>query len=139
MEYETKRGIKVVINEADFTTSMMLRGAVLKSIKNSDINISAIDLEQLNQEAITKLIIEAALSIDCDDKVTDALFKCLARCTYNGEKIIRDTFEPVEAREDYYEIVINCLKENLLPFFQPLLQRLRNLHASKSSNNPKQK
>lgn len=44
------------------------------------------------------------------------LFDCMHCCTYNGVKIVPDTFEPESAREDFYPIVWEVLKLNLRPF-----------------------
>jgi hypothetical protein len=116
MEFRTANGVEVKINMADFITSMKL------------IKSGAIDS-----------IVQAILAADSSVEVEGALFKCLERCLYGNNKITRDTFEPVEAREDYYEIVIACLKVNLLPFFKPLLSKLDVLQAKKAPDSLEQK
>jgi len=126
MEITTQSGAQVKINVADFLSSMQLKKSVVQAVKESDINLAHIDLDNLTAGAIEP-IVQGILSVDSSDKVEEALFKCLGRCTYNGEKISRDTFEPTESRGDYYEIVIACLKENLLPFFLPLFSKLTRL------------
>jgi len=138
MEFTTKKGSEVAINVADFITSMKLKKAVIEAVKESGADISSIDLDNLKIGAIDS-ILQIILAADSSDKVNDAIFKCLARCTYNSERITRDTFEPVEAREDYYEIVMACLKENLLPFYSPLLSRLNALQEKVLPKSPKQK
>jgi len=125
MEFTTKNDILVKINPADFLTSMELKKAVVTAIKDSDLNISSIDIDPNNiKGGVIEPIVQMILSADSSPMVEKAVFKCLKRCTYGGEKITIETFEPIEAREDYYEIVIACLKENLLPFFRPLLSKL---------------
>lgn len=126
MELTTGTGAEVKIEVADFITSMTLKKAVVEAVKESKIDIANIDLENLKVGAIDS-ILQVILTADCSDKVNEAIFKCLARCKYNGERISKDTFEPIEAREDYYEIVIACLKENLAPFFKPLFLKLNSL------------
>jgi hypothetical protein len=138
MEFTTQKGSEVRINIADFITSMKLKKAVVEAIKESDVDIAHIDLENLKAGAIDS-ILQILLTCDSSDKVNDAIFKCLARCTYNSEKITKETFEEVEAREDYYEIVIACLKENLSPFFKPLFLQLKSLQEKKTPKNQKQK
>ena len=137
MEFTTANGVTVKINVADFITSMQLKKAVVEAVKDSDVDIATIDLENLKVGAIDS-ILQIILTADCSNKVEEAIFKCLARCTYNGEKIIKDTFEPVAARENYYEIVIACLKENLTPFFAPLFLKLNALQEKMTPSNPKQ-
>lgn len=138
MELTTARGTEVKINVADFITSMKLKKAVVEAVKESGIDVASIDLDNLKMGAIES-IIQIILTADCSDKVEEAIFKCLVRCTYNGEKITKDTFEPVEAREDYYEIVIACLKENLAPFFGPLFLKFSELQEKIIPSTPKQK
>lgn len=138
MELTTASGAEVKINVADFITSMKLKKAVVEAVKESDVDVSSIDLNNLKIGAIDS-ILQIILTADSSDKVEDAIFKCLARCTYNDTKITRDTFEPVEARKDYYEIVIACLKENLTPFFEAPLLKLNSLQEKIMPNNQKQK
>lgn len=137
-EFTTANGVTVKINVADFITSMMLKKAVVEAVKDSDVDIASVDLENLKVGAIDS-ILQIILTADCSDKVNDAIFKCLARCTYNGEKITKDIFENVKARENYYEIVIACLKENLTPFFKPLFSKLSELQEKMIPSDPKQK
>lgn len=128
MEITTQSGAEVKINAADFLVSMQLKSAIIRALRESDLDLAQIDLDNLTKSSIEP-IVQAILSIDSNEQVEASLFKCLARCTYDGEKISKDTFEPVERRGDYYEIVIACLKENLLPFFQPLLSKFTALQA----------
>ena len=149
MEFTTESGIEVKINTANFLSAARLRVAVLLALKDSDIEISKIDIESLLsiKKDIVKAVKSGALdalldliiSLDCSQKVSDALYACLARSTYNKLQIVPDTFEPVEARGDYYIIVAACLKENVLPFFQPLLRRLNALQNKPAQESPKSK
>lgn len=136
MELITAQGAEVKINIADFISSMKLKKAVVEAIKESNIDVANIDLNNLKIGAIDS-IIQAILTIDSSDKVDESLFKCLARCTYNGEKITKETFESVEARKDYYEIIIACLKENLAPFFEPLILKLNSLQEKMTQKSQK--
>jgi hypothetical protein len=138
MEFETASGAKVKINVADFISSMKLKKAIVEAVKESDVDIAKIDLDNLKVGAIDS-ILQIVLTADSSDNVQDAIFKCLERCTYNSEKITKDIFEPVEAREDYYEIVIACLKENLTPFFKPLFLKLNDLQEKIMPKSPEQK
>lgn len=56
-------------------------------------------------------------------KVDTALAALLRRCTYEGLKIDANTFEPVEAREDYLEVIFNVAQENISPFTKSLYAR----------------
>lgn len=138
MEFETKNSVNVKINMADFISSMKLKKAIVEAVKESGLDISSVDITNLKSGAINS-IIQAILTADSSDKVEDAIFKCLARCTYNGEKITKDIFEPLEARENYYEIIIACLKVNLSPFFVPLFSKFNELQEKIMPKSPKQK
>ncbi len=70
------------------------------------------------------LNIPTVLLVDSSDAVDAAIWPCLVRCLYNGEKITEQTFDKSSARADYYDIVIACVKENLGPLAQSLLSKL---------------
>lgn len=121
-EFTATSGANVKINPADFKSAMALKSAVAKELSKSEFEVSGFDMEKdVNIADFAKM----ALAVDSSPLVYDCLFKCLVRCTYNGQKITEATFEDVEARQDYYEIVLACLKENLLPFFNGLVSKLK--------------
>jgi hypothetical protein len=60
-------------------------------------------------------------------KIEKALEPCLKRVTYNGLKINADTFEDVEARQDYFLVCYEVAMENLLPFMKSLTQKLSHI------------
>lgn len=138
MEFKTASGSEVKINVADFITSMKLKKAVVEAVKESDADVSKIDLANLKMGAIES-ILQIILTADSSDKVELAIFDCLKRCTYNSEKITREVFEPIDARKDYYEIVIACLKVNLAPFFEPLFLKLNELQDKMTLKSQQQK
>lgn len=124
MEFTAQSGAKVRINPADFRDAMALKSAIAKEISKSDFDLSAGSLtDKIDIADFAKI----ALAVDSSDAVYDCVFKCLVRCTYDGQKITEATFEDVNSRQDYYEIVIACLKENLLPFFGGLVSKLKPL------------
>ncbi len=57
-------------------------------------------------------------------RLEGVIFDCLISCTYNGVKITKDTFEPEDARADFYPLVWEVLKLNLRPFFKSLVSTL---------------
>lgn len=66
----------------------------------------------------TSSFMQTEMFIRSAPDVIEALWKCLSRCTYNGSKITKQTFEPVETRQDYEAIVEACIDENKRPFSQ---------------------
>lgn len=121
MEFTSQSGVKVKINFADFEDAMDLQSAILKEAAKADFS--------LDGAAITKDVdfsgfIKAGMSVAASKEVRELIFKCLARCTYDGQKITKQTFEDPESRKDYYEVIFACLKENLSPFFEGLISQL---------------
>lgn len=80
-------------------------------------------------------------------KIKSALWKCMARCIYNGGigelKIDKDTFEPEEARQDYASVCMEVAKFAMLPFLKPhsvafyqILESLKGSPESKGAPSP---
>lgn len=60
------------------------------------------------------------------DRVEAAVYRCMKRCTYNGERIvIPDSFEDERAREDYSDVLAVVIRENLRPFTKTLVTQFR--------------
>ncbi|MGH9864499.1 MAG: phage tail assembly chaperone [Candidatus Acidiferrales bacterium] len=119
-------GAKVKIGMAPFADAMALKNAVARELAASGVKADAID--DLSG------LLPALLAIDCSPAVYAAIFKCLVRCSYNGQKITENTFEDAEARGDYYDIIIACAKENLSPFFKNLASRLAQFKPPATKN-----
>lgn len=118
-EITVPSGAKVVINPADFRASIALKNALQRELAKSNTTLKM----NLNSDALElgRLI----MLVDSSPEVNALLWPCLARCTYNDEKITEKTFEPVEARQDYYDIVLECGRVNLSPFFESALSKLK--------------
>ena len=110
MDFTTANNAQVVMPLAPFKDAMSLKNAIEKELKESGA--------QLDLKADISTLF---LSVDSSDAVYKALMVCAGRGTYNHEKINEKTFETVEGREDYYEVMITCLKVNVAPFFKGLL------------------
>ena len=54
------------------------------------------------------------------DLISAALWPCMARSLYNGQKILQATFEDEAAREDFLIVQGAVLEFNLRPFFKSL-------------------
>lgn len=121
MEFTSKNGAKVVINHADFEDAMDLQSSILKEASKAEFSLEGVDM---SSDIDFSGLIKAGMSVAGSKEVREIIFKCLVRCTYNGDKITKQVFENPEARKDYYEVVIACLKENLLPFFGGLISQL---------------
>lgn len=108
-------GADVVINPAPWKDAKNLKKAIQKELCISDIDIAKGGFSGL---------IDAIFKVDSSDQVDVALWPCLIRCTYNGQKITETTFDDVAARADYYEVISVCIKENLGPLVDSLSSKL---------------
>lgn len=121
-EFTSSTGTKVAIHEASFKDAIALKNSAQKAFLAQGIALS-----------IETDLMQAIFALDSNEEVSKNIFKCLARSTYGSLKITEETFEPVEARNDYYEIVLACLEVNLLPFFKALTSKLAEAQANKES------
>ena len=122
-------GARVVINPAPYKKVVNLRKVLLKEIKQNSIGLKLTGKEEdvlektLDFSGVLDFIKNVLIGADTSEEVENAIFDCLSYCTYNTTlKIDQDLFdkEP-EAREDYYEIIISCIEENLRPFIKSLV------------------
>ena len=147
----SESGIDYEINCADLKNALEMKDAVLKCIKNSDIQKEQIDsvlllyqtlktkngdgivieditkaLKQKNMhfETLINGLKNAFIELDTSTEIYSIIWKCLARCTYNGERIDIKTFEKEENRADFYEVVYACIIENIRPFLKSLISVL---------------
>lgn len=97
-------GAEVVINCAPFQDALVLKHAI----------------EREAAIALTGGMISTILIVDSSPAVNDALWPCLARCTYQGQKIQKSTFDAKESRADYYPVIRKCIEENLGPLGESL-------------------
>lgn len=115
-EINLPSGAVLKITESPFAIAKALYQACLVELKtlkmdaNADIDVNLI-----------KDLFCAGFSSPAIDK---ALSECLKRCTYNGVKITEETFEPLDARADYVQVLWEVALANLLPFTSSLTQQL---------------
>jgi hypothetical protein len=121
-EFKTQaNNADVKIHIASFQEAMALKNSIQKAFAESGVKIKTED----NLEDILLLI----MSLDSNEQVNKEVFKCLARCTYNNQRIVMDIFEDEKTREDYYEIIFACLEVNLKPFIKALFSKLKDLQT----------
>ena len=117
VEFVSKSGAEIVINMAPWLDAKRLKAAIEK-----EAAVAGVKLDDL--KADVSVLISTALSVDSSEAVDAALWACLVRCTRNKEKITPATFNTEEGRQDYYEIMLECLKVNFSPLFGSLLSVL---------------
>lgn len=69
-------------------------------------------------------------------KIEAALWECLAHCRYNKAKITKETFEPVEARQDYLDVCYHVGEENIRPFVKSLYAEFSIILGALGSKSP---
>jgi hypothetical protein len=103
-------GAELKITVAQFGISKNLYQAILEEMKNLKI-----DAKTEIDANLFKDIFCVSLS---SKKIERALEECMKKCLYKGMKIDADTFEPVDAREDYLQVCLEIGKANVMPFFR---------------------
>ena len=132
-EFTTTNGQKrVIINCATMAEVIELKKEIFKQIKNtkigSDLISGGADKDLLDKEInigeVVNFLKDALISMDISPELESVIFKCLGHCTYDTVHIINmDLFDNIcpDARQDYYEIIIACIEENLKPFMKSLV------------------
>lgn len=129
-EFTTQNGQKEVkIVSAPFKSATRLKQEAMKcaskldAFKDLDIN----NLKTVDGAKLIDSLVQLLINLDASQEFENALFECLGYCVYDGfYKITAQLFDDKpEAREDYYEIVSNCIEVNLRPFFKSLATALK--------------
>lgn len=114
-EVKMPSGATLKVAPAPFAAAKALYQAVLEETKHVPIG------SKTEMASVYKDLICIGFS---SPKIEAALWECFKRCTYNGGKgdlkVDADTFEPVEARNDYLTACMEVAKENIHPFVKSL-------------------
>lgn len=103
---------KLKISPSAFAVSKELFQAITEEMKSLNISASTeIDINLFKDMFCTGL---------SSKKIEKCIWECMKKATYNDLKITEDTFEPVEAREDYIPVMFEVAKENITPFMKSL-------------------
>ena len=109
-EVKLPSGAILKIGHTPFEISLALNEAVIEELKNIDVTA---DTEML---VIYKNLFCVGFS---SPKIKECLWKCFERCTYNSGKgdfrIDKNTFDPIDARQDYAEVCMEVAKYNIAP------------------------
>lgn len=111
-------GRSLEITEASFGEAKALYQAICAEMLRLSIG-GAADLGDLMKNVLCIGI--------CSPIIEAALAPCLKRCLYEGARITPDTFEPTAAREDFNDICMEVIRENVGPFTKSLLSQFRAL------------
>jgi hypothetical protein len=134
-EIKVPSGAEVKLAYGGFQASMNLKRAISEAVTSQgDL------LKGLDEDSNISEMIPLVLAADSSERVHDCIFECLKKSTYNKEKITKNTFDENEDMiQDYYPIVIACIKRNLSPFFPSLFSKFEGQIEANLLNNLKQK
>jgi hypothetical protein len=115
---QLKSGHTATLALASFTEASELRRVLAREIAAAPLEIGG-DLAAImgKDVGVLKNLICQLLASEALEK---QIFKCLARCLLDGQKITPQTFEPAEMRGDYLPLAVEVVKMNILPFFEGL-------------------
>lgn len=137
MEFITtnsKKKIKIV--PASFKDQLELKNAFWGVLKENP------DITNIFKEGDNNLdgAIRGILFADTSETFIKQVFVCLESCIYEDAKKVNELLfedEP-DLREDYYEIIFECCKVNLTPFFKSLSSAFLKVFEQTQSENQKQ-
>lgn len=108
-------GAELEVHLAPFADAKALAQAILEEMKCLQLNPK----DEIDTNMWKNIVCIGFSS----KKIEACLNKCLDRCLYNGMRILPDTFEPEEARQDYMEVLMHVAKANNLPFVKSLFAK----------------
>lgn len=122
-------GKTLIINTASVEEVKYLKNVLLEELKKYPLglkllgNTASVFDKQVDFTSVFDFIKNVLISIDVSETAENAIFECLKHCVYDKtHKVTIDLFNEVEeAREDYYEIILACIEENLRPFIKSLV------------------
>jgi hypothetical protein len=116
-----KSGHILTVSLAPFSDANKLLKTVARELTavSFDLDLGNVDLAKIAPKDINTLK-NAAFQLLQSEAVETALFKCMERCLYDGQRITRETFDGPEARADFLPVAWEVMKENLTPFFKNL-------------------
>lgn len=121
---KTKSGAELVVKLAPFADSKALYQALCEEGLRVKLDAAA----EIDKNFFKDVFCVAMSS----PKIERALWPCMERSTYNGMKIVPDTFETASAREDFIDVCMLVTEENVRPFlknlsalFSPILERVK--------------
>jgi len=106
----------------------------MKLPSGSELEVTMGSLKECDDLLSAVLSISDEVNVDAtvlaSQKVRDAVWVCLGRALYDGQKVEKKTFEAEEKRQDYIPMMLAVLNYNIAPFFAGL--------GSKSKDQPTQ-
>lgn len=119
----------ISINASPLKTALKLKKEAINCLLRAGI-IKDLDFKSLDFSNIGNKILNVLLEIETSETFEAALLECLKSCILDLDgikhKITFELFdEHPELREDYYQIILNCLEVNLRPFLNSLVSEFK--------------
>ena len=134
---KTVKGKTLIVTPSSFENGLKLQEILAEIVKTSELNLpggeSVDSMKDLDSQMLTKVIMNMALSAVSSPELKDVLFECCQSVVYNDVRVDREFFDEVENRGVFYDIMIEVLKENLLPFFPSLSSGLSGIKETMES------
>lgn len=125
-------GAILKLQPAPFAEAKALYQALLKEAKAVKVGEDT----EIGFDLLKNILCTSLSSPD----IEKALAKCMKKALYNDLPMNDGTFEAVESRQDYVQVMFEVAKENVLPFFpKSLLSRLSDVVAKLEQKSPDQK
>ena len=128
-------GANLTIQIAPFKLGTELVRTVARELIKVRVSLDVSDLTKVAGGDLNT-VKDAAFQLIQSDALEKILHECMARCLYNGERITADTWEKVEAREDYFPVMWEVFQANMRPF-KRLLGLLLSDGAKAAPDNPR--
>lgn len=132
-------GARVQITLSDYSTSYDLLKAVLKAVRQGGVaskvpdNVQLSDLGKFSELDIRDLggFADAVIDVITSKEVEELVFRCMARATYDDQRITGPQFFDEEKRRgDFLWVAYEVIKVNLGPFGSHLQSGLKGIFQS---------
>jgi len=129
-EVKLPSGATLQVTPSPFAEARALYQAILRELRFVEVG-SKTEISSLYKDLFCIGFASAA--------VEACLWECFKRCTYDSGKgafkIDNQTFEPIEARDDFMTVCIEVAKENVLPFGKSLFAVYQDFVAQATKEN----
>ena len=133
-------GAVLKLNDVPWPAAHKLYMSVVRELEVVRVEFGAtnLNIQDLQKTQVDDKAINTLKNLMCrlmgSDTVQAALWDCMGRCLYTGQKITDRTFEPTDARGDFLVVEKEVLWHSLLPFLKDLLSLFPPLQALRSIN-----
>jgi len=124
METTTLKSGRILnLQVAPFAVANKLRKVIAGELKGVDVEFEKLDLKA-DLTALDSKALNTFKNIVCQLMASDAVegcfFECAARCTLDGQKVTRESFDDPDSRGDFLPTAWEVIKLNIAPFFGSL-------------------